>query len=108
MGKIEKDYNKTAMDMHGELCKNIHELCVRKNKDYGSSAHDSYIDFGIVSYVIRLNDKMNRLKTLINNEQHVKDESIRDTLMDLANYSLLAIVDLDLDNISRETSEVKE
>lgn len=46
---------------------------------------------------IRLGDKFGRFKTLTKtNIQHVKDESIRDTLMDLANYAIMTIVELDM------------
>lgn len=95
----KEEYNEQVLKIHKKLCEEIHDLCTRKNKDYGSSAHDSYIDFGIISYVIRLSDKINRLKNLVKSkEQKVKDESIEDTLKDLANYSLLALADLRMEN----------
>ena len=74
----------------------LKDLHTRKNKDYGNAAHESYKEFGIVSYVIRLNDKLNRLKSLTKPdvEQQVKEESIVDTLMDLAAYSIMAIESL--------------
>lgn len=46
---------------------------------------------------IRLGDKFGRFKTLtLTGVQHVKDESIRDTLLDLANYALMTVVELDM------------
>ena len=46
---------------------------------------------------IRLGDKFNRFKTLSRGtEQKVKDESIRDTLMDLANYALMAVLEMEV------------
>ena len=72
------------------------ELCERKNADYGSSASDTYKKFGMNAYLVRMNDKLNRAITLVNNDnQQVKSESLRDTLIDLANYSVLAIIDLE-------------
>jgi hypothetical protein len=45
---------------------------------------------------IRLSDKLNRFKTLTKtNSQEVKDESIRDTLVDLANYAIMTIMEMD-------------
>ena len=75
------------------ICKDLMALHARKNKDYGNAAHESYKEFGLISYVIRLNDKMKRLKTLTKPgvEQEVKSESIEDTLMDLAAYAIMAI-----------------
>ena len=76
-----------------QIAAKICELHQKKNADYGDAAYESYKDFGLVSYVIRLGDKFRRLKTLTSPgyEQQVKTESIEDTLMDLAAYSIMAI-----------------
>ena len=81
------------------IAEKIIDLHERKNNDYGNAAHESYEEFGIISYVIRLNDKLNRLKSLTKPgaEQQVKEESIVDTLMDLAAYSIMAIESLKAD-----------
>lgn len=70
-----------------------------KQSDYGDSVHDTYKDFGLVSFVVRIADKYNRLKTLTKKKDNgeVKDESIRDTLIDMANYCMLAVKELDND-----------
>ena len=82
-------------DFNG-ICQDLMALHAKKNKDYGNAADASYREFGLVSYVIRLNDKMNRLKSLTKPgaEQEVKAESIEDTLMDLAAYAIMAIESL--------------
>ena len=87
---IVKDKNKCCFK---SICQEIVSLHEKKNKDYGNAADASYREFGIVSYVIRLNDKMNRLKSLTKPGviQEVKDESIEDTLMDLAAYAIMAL-----------------
>ena len=78
------------------ICRDLMALHAKKNKDYGNAADASYRDFGLISYVIRLNDKLNRLKSLTKPgvEQEVKSESIEDTLMDLAAYAIMAIESL--------------
>ena len=78
------------------ICRDLMTLHARKNKDYGNAAHESFKEFGLISYVIRLNDKMKRLKSLTKPgaEQEVKSESIEDTLMDLAAYAIMAIESL--------------
>ena len=85
------------LEKHKELCDRIHSTCVAKNHDYGNSASDLYNKFGLISYIVRMNDKMNRINTLIKREAEVKDEKITDTLLDLANYCLLAVADMELD-----------
>ena len=51
----------------------------------------------MVMPVIRLEDKLSRLKTLIKSENKV-DESIEDTLMDLANYAIMTLIELRVEN----------
>ena len=64
----------------------------QKNSDYGSSFDKSMDEFGMLSPIIRMSDKMNRLKSLVKNKQQVNDESIDDTLLDLANYAVMTLV----------------
>jgi glutaredoxin 2 len=61
----------------------------RKNKDYGNSFEESIDEFGPIAFVVRADDKMRRLKQLVQNEANVKDESFDDTVRDLANYCIM-------------------
>ena len=70
---------------------------IAKNHDYGDSFSKTFKEFGIVAPVVRMNDKMERIKTLIKSKAKV-DESIRDTLLDLANYAVMTIVELGKSN----------
>lgn len=80
---------------HAAICKELTDLYTQKNADYGDSYHETYRDEGWAAFRIRLTDKLNRFKTLTREPAEVKDESIRDTLLDLANYAILAIMELD-------------
>lgn len=67
-------------------------LFARKNKDYG----DSFATYGPVGVLVRMGDKINRLQSISKNGVvMVNDESMRDTLMDLHNYSAMAIMLMD-------------
>lgn len=71
------------------------ELFTRKNADYG----DSFATFGPIGVIVRMQDKINRLVSVSKKEvSFVKDESLRDTLIDLHNYSAMAIMLLDEKN----------
>ena len=78
------------------ICSDLMDLHSRKNKDYGNAAHKSYLKYGIISYVMRLSDKMNRLDSLTKPGAtiEVNDESLIDTFMDMAAYSIMAIESL--------------
>ncbi len=82
---------------HQELLDNLHQLYIMKNNDYGDSVHDTYEKYGLVSFLVRLEDKMNRVRTLTlkKKEQLVKDEKVKDTLLDMANYAILAVLELE-------------
>lgn len=64
-----------------------------KNKDYGNSYQSTYDKFGPVACSIRLSDKLERFITLTKGDVDAEvDESIEDTLLDMANYALLTII----------------
>ena len=88
-------------DRFKEITNEMYIIYKNKNSDYGSSVSDTYRDFGMISFLVRLSDKLNRLKTIYNKDTKVKDETIYDTLIDLANYSILAILELENDENRR-------
>lgn len=100
MGNImTPEQNEAYVKRHEELVKELHDTFVKKNTDYGSSFHDTYADLGIISAVTRISDKFNRAKTLAKNldkEPNVKDEAITDTLLDMANYCIMTVMEIEL------------
>lgn len=85
----------TKIQKHLDICEQLTLMYVNKNADYGDSFGDTFNKLGMVSAVTRITDKTNRLQSLCVNQQKVKDESIKDTLMDLANYSIMTLIELD-------------
>ena len=78
-----------------EITNEMAELYARKNADYGDSFGQTYRELGIISAVTRMSDKMNRLKRLTTREYQraVGDESIDDTLMDMACYAVMTLME---------------
>ena len=77
-----------------QLCERLWEIYTRKNHDYGDSFRTSLEQFGRMAFVIRANDKMERLKALAGAaEGKVKDESFQDTTEDLALYCIMMLLD---------------
>lgn len=84
------------VNKHALICEEIHYLYVQKNQDYGDSFHQTFMEEGMAMARIRLGDKLSRFKSLTRSGiQQVKDESIRDTLIDLANYAIMTVLELD-------------
>lgn len=71
---------------------NMAKTYAAKNHDYGNSFEQSCDKFGIIASVVRLGDKMNRIESLTTKEAEVKEESIKDTLLDLANYAIMTVM----------------
>ena len=68
------------------------ELFKKKNADYG----DSFATYGPIGVIVRIGDKINRLNSITKNGINmVNDESLRDTLIDLHNYSAMAVMLMD-------------
>lgn len=81
-----------------EITTSMFDLYKRKNADYGNSVAKTFDEYGLVSFLVRIEDKLNRVATLTKKsttEQQVTDEKIEDTLLDLANYSIMALIELD-------------
>ena len=68
------------------------ELFKKKNQDYG----DAFANYGIVGVLVRMGDKIARAQSITKKGVSlVNTESLRDTLIDLHNYSAMAIMLLD-------------
>lgn len=82
------------MQIHKQLCEQMHELYAKKNADYGDSfsqLRKRYPNF----VCMRLFDKLNRLDMIIQPGYacKVSDEKIEDTLMDIANYAIMELTE---------------
>lgn len=88
---------------HKEICEYLNNLYERKNHDYGDSFHQTFVEEGMAMARIRLGDKFSRFKTLTRlsasdkDGQQVQDESVRDTLLDLANYAIMTVMEMDIE-----------
>ena len=79
------------------------ELFKRKNQDYG----DAFAKYGVVGVLVRMGDKIARLQSISTTSVSLVDtESLRDTLIDLHNYSAMAIMLLDEDDLKKMTQQL--
>lgn len=85
----ELDWDDT--DPYLREVKKLYTIYIKKNHDYGNSFESLCNEFGIKAAVIRLVDKINRLKSLIKDKAQV-NESTEDTVADLANYAIMTLV----------------
>ena len=72
------------------------ELFTRKNADYG----DAFAKYGVIGVLMRIEDKIQRALSITKNGVNlVKDEGIKDTLLDLHNYAAMALMLLEENKI---------
>ena len=85
-----------AIDLYDHYMAEAKALMLKKNHDYGDSFSKTFDALGIISAVTRISDKYNRLCSLAmaNGQHEVKDESIEDTLLDMANYCIMTYMEL--------------
>ena len=89
--------NKTKR--HEELCNQIHSTYIQKNTAYGDSFGRSFDDWGVAACAVRISDKFNRFVNLSKHPDIDKgDEAITDTLIDMANYCLMTVIELERQN----------
>ena len=97
---------------HRNLCEELNKIYTAKNHDYGDSFHETFLEEGLAMSRIRLSDKLSRFKKLSklnssdSDAQKVKDESIRDTLMDLANYAVMTVLEMERAHMSHRDEAV--
>lgn len=75
----------------GEICQEVVNLLKEKQKSYNNSYKETRDEFGSVVFLIRLTDKLNRLKSIVKNKQEFFGESYEDTIKDIIGYCLLEL-----------------
>lgn len=89
--------------IHKELTDKIHHLYETKNMDYGDSMHPLFEEYGLTAFLVLFEIKINRIKSLQYKSSHY--ESLEDSLMDLANYSLIALTEIQQLNNKRNNEK---
>ena len=92
------------------ILSNLEDTYKRKNSDYGNSVGDTYEKFGDISFLTRITDKYNRILSLADKGEcgEVKDEALEDTILDLANYCLLWLVEREHDAQEKDVKLTKD
>lgn len=99
----------SKIKIHKKLCDQLNETYQKKNSDYGDSFGKSVRKRGITAAIVRMEDKWNRLDNLTLHPENimVNDETIGDTLLDLANYCLMTYMELNPNLSITETHTIQ-
>lgn len=82
-------------DAFRDITNGMYDTFKAKNSDYGNSFSELFAECGMTYAYGHLSEKLKRVKSLMSDEAKVKGESMRDSLLDLANYAVLTIMELD-------------
>lgn len=88
----EKKRKQDSVNQFKNITTELLETYVRKNADYGNSFGESLDEDGLIASKTRIGDKFRRFSSLIKNDALVNDESIEDTLLDMANYAIMTVM----------------
>jgi hypothetical protein len=89
------------LEYHKTICTEARDLMSLKNRDYaGNEGLEPFANFTRVEamgickteqgFMVRLTDKMSRLSSFVRaGKMHIKDESFKDTCVDVINYMVL-------------------
>lgn len=85
------------IQIHKQICEELNKMYEEKNKRYGDSFSKVRKELGDRVILVRLMDKLERLKTLLGKPELENEESVEDTLKDLANYAIMELVERQID-----------
>lgn len=80
------------LNEYQQIINKLYKTYVDKNHDYGNSFDDTCDEFGLIAPVIRINDKIKRCKSILKNNNFKVNESLEDTISDLANYCIMTLM----------------
>ena len=97
-GKTKLTLSSDSVSRFREIVEAMANTYEAKNKDYGNSFDKSIDKYGYVAFFVRSGDKMERAESIITSgKTEVKDESIKDTLLDNAVYCIMAAMKIERD-----------
>lgn len=77
-----------------EILETMADTFRRKNHDYGNAFHDVFRKRGWNYALGLMENKINRIDVLSGNDPMVSGEGIEDSLLDLANYAILTLLEI--------------
>jgi hypothetical protein len=86
-----ENFKEAAKPMYSETF----QVLVKKQLDYGPKNISLSPGGPLNGLRVRMHDKLSRINHLIDNGATPENESLRDSFLDLANYSIIAMMVLD-------------
>lgn len=84
---------KTDVELFREITTGMANLYEKKNANYGNSFSKLYNDLGPIAGIVPLHNKLDRITNLVKGGKN-DFESLEDSLIDLANYAIMNVIEL--------------
>ena len=94
-GEPKADSKKEDVDRFKEITDKMFETFKAKNHDYGSSFSNLFKECGMTYAYGHMAEKLERVKSLMKDEAKVNGEGMKDSLLDLSNYAILTIMEIE-------------
>lgn len=91
---ISREELNREIGIHKDICAKIHQTFISKRQDYGNTTEESLKRYGPSAMLTRIYDKHERLNNLLLGNKMPNNESIQDTLLDMANYCIIWIMEM--------------
>lgn len=94
----ENEWTEDIQDFYCDSCDaydELQDILISKQMDYGPNNIRNAPGGALNGLSVRLYDKMSRLKNLVESGADPKNESLRDTFIDIANYGVIGMMILD-------------
>ncbi len=101
-GEPKADSEKEDVDRFKEITDKMFETFKAKNHDYGSSFSNLFKECGMTYAYGHMAEKLERVKSLMKDEAKVNGEGMKDSLLDLANYAILTVMEIDKNEKEKE------
>ena len=93
--RLDSGSNKEDADRFKEITDKMFETFKAKNHDYGSSFSNLFKECGMTYAYGHMAEKLERVKSLMKDDAKVKGEGMKDSLLDLANYAILTVIEIE-------------
>lgn len=91
------------------MCDFLAKTLTEKNRDYDNSFEQTIKDYGLITIPITLEHKMRRISNIIKkNRKKLINESLEDSLLDLAGYAILSVIILDNRRVEKWVKKQKK
>lgn len=95
----------TDAEIFRDITAEMADLFEKKNSNYGNSFSKLYKDLGPIAGIVPLHNKLDRITNLVKGGAN-NFESLEDSMIDLANYAIMNLIEMRRDATKPEAKKM--